>query len=121
MWTTYWHPLRDAFTAQLDENHWLVRRIADCAAAKLAEPNPDKRRNLPSGKLDFYELRHRACTYMATPRPHGLGLSASDIADQIGHADGGLLVEEVYIHRNPEHARERIAKAMGYQHNGRRP
>lgn len=114
LWTTYWHPLRDVFAAFLDGDHWLVRRIADCADAKAAEPNHAKRRRMPDGKLDFYELRHRACTYMATPPPHGLGLAAADIAHQVGHRDGGRLVEEVYIHRNPELARQRIARAMGY-------
>lgn len=118
LWTTYWHPLRDAFTALLDDDHWLVRRIADCAAAKGAETDPTKRARMPDGKLDFYELRHRACTYMATPKPHGLGLSAPDIAHQVGHRDGGALVERIYIHRNAELARLRIAEAMGY---GRRP
>jgi integrase len=113
-WTTYWHPVREAFTAQLPDDHWLRRRIADCTEARLAEPDPDKRRRMPHGKLDFYEMRHRACTFMATPKPHGLSLAAADIAYQIGHRDGGRLVEELYIHRNPELARARIRTAMGY-------
>jgi integrase len=112
-WATYWHPLRDAFTAQLPEEHWLRRRILDCAEAKRAEPDTKKRKRMPDGKLDFYELRHRACTFMATPKPHGLGLASPDIAYQIGHTDGGRLVEKLYIHRNQELARARIRAAMG--------
>lgn len=114
LWTTYWHPVRDAFTARLPREHWLVQRIADCAAAKLAEPDPRKRARMPDGKLDFYELRHRAITYMGTPRPHGLGLASPDIALQVGHRDGGRLIEAVYMHRNAELARDRIRAAMGY-------
>jgi hypothetical protein len=68
---------------------------------------------MTDGKLDFYELRHRACTFMATPRPDGLGLASPDIAYQIGHTDGGRLVEKLYIHRSPELARARIRAAMG--------
>jgi hypothetical protein len=32
-WTTYSHPIRVAFTAQLAPDHWLVSRIRDCAEA----------------------------------------------------------------------------------------
>jgi integrase len=114
-WATYWHPLRDAFTARLPTDHWLVRRIADCASARASEPDPIRRMRLDDGRLDFYELRHRACTYMATPAPDGLGLSAPDIAYQVGHRDGGRLVERVYIHRDPVQTRDRIRAAMGHE------
>jgi hypothetical protein len=68
-WTTYWHPVREAFTAQLPESHWLRRRIARCAQAKANEPDPKKRRRMSDGKLDFYELKHRAITDIVTPAP----------------------------------------------------
>jgi hypothetical protein len=115
LWTTYWHPLRAAFTARLPDSHWLVQRIAEGAAAKAAEPDDEKRKRMPDGKLDFYELRHRACTFMAEPPPHGLGLSSADIALQIGHTDGGALVERLYIHRNADLARARILASMEEQ------
>ena len=113
-WTTYWHPLRDAFTVSLPDDHWLVERIADQTLKRDAEPDPGLRRRIDDGKLDFYELRHRGITYMATPRPHGLGLASPDIAYQVGHRDGGRLIEAVYIHRSKEHARARLRSAMGY-------
>jgi integrase len=118
-WTTYWHPLRAAFTSELGEDHWLVRRIAEQTALRDAEPNPTRRARISNGQLDLYELRHRAITYMATPRPHGLGLASPDVAHQVGHRDGGLLVERVYIHRNPELTRARLRAAMGYHESSR--
>jgi len=113
-WTTYWHPVRDAFTALLPESHWLVRRIARCAEALANQPNPKKRGRMDDGKLDFYELRHRAITYMVTPKPDGLGMDPRDVAYQVGHQDGGRLIEEVYIHLNQEHARARLRRGWGY-------
>lgn len=114
-WTTYWHPVRDAFTMLLSDDHWLVRRIARCVEARAAEPDATKHRRMSDGKLDFYELRHRAITYMVTPKPDGLGMDSSDVAYQVGHSDGGRLIEEVYVHRNPELARARMRRAMGYR------
>ncbi|MGZ4287999.1 MAG: site-specific integrase [Solirubrobacteraceae bacterium] len=114
-WTTYWHPLREAFTATLPADHWLRQRIADQGRLRAAEPDPLLRRRIDDGKLDFYELRHRAATFMATPAPDGLGLSAPDIAHQMGHQDGGALVERVYIHRNSELTRARLRRAMGHR------
>lgn len=114
-WTTYWHPVRDAFTAQLPQDHWLVRRIVRCTEEIAREPDPAKRRRMDDGKFDFYELRHRAITRMVTPSPHGLGMAAPDVAYQVGHRDGGRLIERVYAHRNPDLARARLKKAMGYE------
>lgn len=111
-WTTYWHPLRDAFTATLPEDHWLPKRIRACAEAKRAEPDPAKRQRMSNGKLDFYEMRHRAITFMGTPRPHGLQLASADIAYIVGHLDGGQLIERLYMHRNSEHALDRVREAM---------
>ncbi|MGK2937188.1 MAG: tyrosine-type recombinase/integrase [Solirubrobacteraceae bacterium] len=111
-WTTYWHPLRDAFTATLPDDHWLPRRIRACAEAKRAEPDPAKHCRMSNGKLDFYEMRHRAITFLGTPRPHGLGLASADIAYIVGHLDGGQLIDQLYKHRNAEQALARIRDAM---------
>jgi integrase len=111
-WTYYWHPLRDAFTAMLPANHWLVLRIARQGELRAAEPDRVKRRRISNGKLDVYELRHRAITYMGTPEPDGLGLTSPDIAVVVGHRDGGQLIEEVYMHRNEELARARVIAAF---------
>jgi hypothetical protein len=95
-WLYYWHRIRDAFTAELDETHWLRRRI-------MADPK--------KGRFDVYELRHLACTYMIEPPPHGLGLSHADAAIQLGHTDGGKLVAKLYGHPDEERTRERIEDA----------
>jgi len=113
-WTTYWHPVREAFTAQLPESHWLRRRIARCAQAKANEPDPKKRRRMSDGKLDFYELKHRAITDMVTPAPDGLGIDPQDAAQQVGHTDGGKLIQEIYLHLNPDKVRARIKAALGH-------
>lgn len=113
-WTTYWHPIRETFTALLPREHWLVRRVARATEAIAAEPDPAKRRRLSNGKLDLYELRHRAITDMVTPKPDGLGMASPDAAYQVGHRDGGLLIEKVYTHRSVELTRRRIRRAMGH-------
>lgn len=57
-------------------------------------------------RLHFYELRH-SCATMLLER----GLSASDVAWQLGHTDGGALVTSTYGH--PERsARERLLAAF---------
>ncbi|MFL5953629.1 MAG: tyrosine-type recombinase/integrase [Gaiellaceae bacterium] len=94
-WAYYWHPVRAAFTASLPPSHWLPRRIAR---------NPDD-------QLDFYELRHRAATWLCEPPPRGLGLSDFDTSIQLGHTDGGVLVSELYSHREEDGALERIDTA----------
>lgn len=111
-WAMMWGPIRNAFTARLDADHWLCQRIANCEFARQNEPDEYKRARMPQGRLDLYELRHRACTRMVTPAPHGLGIHPADAAYMVGHKDGGRLIEEVYVHRNPEAARERIHAAM---------
>jgi hypothetical protein len=35
------------------------------------------------------------------------------------HRDAGRLIEDVYIHRNPEQARARMKKAIGYNDQDR--
>ena len=56
--------------------------------------------------MDFYELRHAAATMLLER-----GNSASDVAQQLGHMDGGQLVMEVYGHPSEQAARGRIEAA----------
>ena len=60
------------------------------------------------GALDWHSLRHVAGSLMAER-----GLSAQDIAYQLGHTDGGRLAQRLYIHTYEESARERIKRAFG--------
>lgn len=53
--------------------------------------------------MEFYELRHYCGTYLADR-----GISARDIAWQLGHDDGGKLAEELYIHTFEEESMTRI-------------
>lgn len=57
---------------------------------------------------DFYALRHFYGTYLAN-----LGLSAPDIAQALGHTDGGKLALSRYIHVAGVDSRARIAAALG--------
>ncbi len=59
-------------------------------------------------KLEFYELRH-ACATLLLER----GLTPQDVAVQLGHSDGGRLVQEVYGHPSEVAARERLKRAFG--------
>lgn len=58
-------------------------------------------------EMAFYELRH-ACATMLLER----GLTPADTAIQLGHTDGGRLVQEVYGHPAEQGARERIKEAF---------
>ena len=53
--------------------------------------------------IDFYELRHCAATMLLER-----GMSASDVAVQLGHTDGGRLVMNLYGHPSEAAARERL-------------
>lgn len=57
--------------------------------------------------MDFYELRHFCATYLLE-----LGLSPADVALQLGHTDGGRLVQERYGHPDQDLARERLKRAF---------
>jgi len=59
-------------------------------------------------RLEFYELRH-ACATLLLER----GLAPQDVAVQLGHSDGGRLVQEVYGHPSEAAARERLKRAFG--------
>ena len=56
--------------------------------------------------IDVYELRH-ACATMLIER----GLNAGDVAFQLGHQDGGRLVQTLYGHPAEESMRDRIRMA----------
>lgn len=124
-WSGIWSPVRAAFHAELPESHWIHARMARAAEKKAEardreiararqegrEPNMRRVNAMPDGGFDFYELRHRAATYMVEPRPLGLGLSDEDVAIQLGHEDGGKLVRETYSHRNRRAALDRVKQA----------
>lgn len=57
--------------------------------------------------LDMYSLRHAAATILLER-----GLSAADVAVQLGHVDGGILVMERYGHPDRGLALDRIKMAF---------
>lgn len=59
--------------------------------------------------LDLYALRHFCGSYML----NDLRLAPQDVAAQLGHLDGGVLVQRLYGHPSEDLARERIAEAFG--------
>ena len=60
--------------------------------------------------LDFYELRHCAATMLLER-----GATPWDVAQQLGHTDGGQLVMEVYGHPSEAGARARLLAAWDAQ------
>jgi integrase len=58
-------------------------------------------------QMQFYELRHFAATNMLER-----GLSPGDVAIQLGHTDGGALVQSTYGHPSDVAARARVREAM---------
>lgn len=59
--------------------------------------------------MDFYELRHFCAAWLF----NDLELPAQDVAHQLGHTDGGALVQRLYGHPSERLARERIKRAVG--------
>ena len=57
--------------------------------------------------LDLYELRHFCGSYHLNT----LELPSQDVAAQLGHTDGGVLVQRLYGHPDEDLARRRIAGA----------
>jgi hypothetical protein len=57
--------------------------------------------------MDLYELRHFCGSYHL----NDLQLAPQDVAHQLGHTDGGVLVQKLYGHASAELARRRIADA----------
>jgi integrase len=66
--------------------------------------------------LDFYALRHFFGTHLAM-----LGVGPVEIAQAMGHSDGGKLAMETYIHLTEQDARARIARAFGSASTPLRP
>ena len=58
--------------------------------------------------LDFYELRHAAATILLER-----GVTPWDVAIQLGHTDGGQLVQQRYGHPSHANARARLLAAWG--------
>lgn len=59
--------------------------------------------------MDFYELRHFCGAWLFNDHE----LPAQDVAHQLGHTDGGALVQKLYGHPSADLARERIKRAVG--------
>lgn len=57
--------------------------------------------------MHYYELRHWMATHLLEQ-----GLSPSDVAVQLGHTDGGILVQTIYGHPSENAARDRIKRAL---------
>lgn len=87
---SYWEQVRAAFWQRLPED----RRSP--IQARDGGPEPGK---IPLD-LDFYELRHFFGTQLAEMR-----LTPPEIADQMGHKDGGELAMRRYIHPRKEAVR----------------
>lgn len=63
--------------------------------------------------LPFYELKHRAITWCATPAESGgLGLALIDAAHQAGHNDGGEMIQKHYLKLDQKLTQKRIRDAM---------
>jgi integrase len=58
-------------------------------------------------RMVMHELRHYAATWLLEH-----GVSDSDVADQLGHQDGGVQVRRTYDHHRVEPALERVAAAL---------
>jgi integrase len=58
--------------------------------------------------FDFYELRHAGATMLLER-----GSTPWDVAIQLGHTDGGRLVQELYGHPREDAARARLLAAWG--------
>jgi integrase len=62
---------------------------------------------------EFYELKHRAITWMINPIDEGgLGLDFATAAEMVGHDDGGYLIATVYSKLGKKQAVERAQRAM---------
>jgi integrase len=86
----YWGKVRSAFLGSVSES-----RRMDFERVK--------------GSLDFYAVtRHFCATYLVEQ-----GVESWIVARQLGHEDGGRLVERTYGHPRDEVARERLRRAYG--------
>ena len=108
------------------------------AAAYLAAPRLSDRRAMPAPRggpmklsnwhahwaairslggrpgFEFYELKHRAITWMVTPgESGGLGLDVQTVALICGHQDAGATIVKHYLKLNERDAVARVRDAMG--------
>lgn len=60
-------------------------------------------------KLAFYALRHFCAAHLLNT----LGHEAEDVAYQLGHTDGGVLVRKLYGHPSEDLARQRLKRGLG--------
>jgi integrase len=60
--------------------------------------------------VDLYDLRHAAATLYLER-----GLAPADVAVQLGHTDGGRLVQTLYGHPSEDRARDRLRLAFADQ------
>lgn len=86
----YWHPVRSAFVSALPPGHHLRTR---------------------GDNLDFYELRHFFGTKLAHPPAGVKPASPYEIAAMMGHADGGQLAMERYVHVRSQEAQRSVRDA----------
>ena len=84
----YWSKVRTVFWERLPEERRSSRRESDEEGAEPGKIAID---------FDLYEMRHHFGTKLAE-----MGMTAPEIADQLGHKDGGALAMERYIHPRKE-------------------
>jgi integrase len=94
---TAYHTAGDLVVCQVDGR---PSRPDYCSAAFRALV---RRAGLPAA-IHVHTLRHSAASFLAAE-----GLPASDIAAQLGHADGGALALRVYVHPLEENKRRAAA------------
>jgi integrase len=72
-----------------------------------------RRAGLPD-TIHVHTLRHSAASFLAA-----VGVPASDIAAQLGHADGGALALRLYVHpleENKRRAAAQLDQVIGGEH-----
>lgn len=67
------------------------------------------RTTLGQPQLAFYALRHFCAAHLLNT----LGHEAEDVAFELGHTDGGVLIRKLYGHPSEELARERLKQRLG--------
>jgi len=87
----FWRPIRTAFAATRTPGHWLHEQTTRSGA---------------KGNLDFYELRHFFGSMCAAR-----GFTPYDIAEFMGHTDGGQLAMSTYITTRRDDAERRAHDA----------
>lgn len=83
------------------------RRLKKANLAYLWRPVVVAWRATGGKDLDMHELRH-ACATLLLER----GLTPADVAVQLGHTDGGRLVQVLYGHPSEDGARDRLKMAF---------